>query len=108
MLIQRRKEMYDEMEVDMRQTHSRYIALWPMYGSWDPHLDTAYITVLNSLAAARTNIDIMGDFPNYLLHLAQWRMSDLSTRIVDLPCSYDRVFKNMLVGVDLCKLGFDV
>ena len=42
------------------------------------------------------------------LLLPQWRMSDLSNRIVDLPCSYDRVCKNMLVGVDLCKLGFDV
>ena len=31
-------------------------------------------------------------------------MSELSTRIVDLPCSYERVFKNMLVGFHFSRI----
>ena len=38
------------------------------------------------------------------LKLARWRMSELSTRIVDLPCAYERVFKNMWVGFHFSRL----
>ena len=31
-------------------------------------------------------------------------MSELSTRIVDLPCAYERVFKNMWVGFHFSRL----
>ena len=43
-------EGYDELEAELRQRHSRYMTLWPMYGSWDLHAETAYNTVLKSLA----------------------------------------------------------
>jgi len=70
LLIQRCKELYDKMEVDTRQTHSRYIGLRPIYGSWDLHVDAAYNAVLDSLASARNHIDCLGGFPSCAVNAA--------------------------------------